>query len=71
MVPSSRCSGAQRFTLFDRNGIQVAVNPFTQGPVVYVPGYSDQFGTDLRLNMIDTNPASGTFNTIIKTIDAG
>ena len=53
------------------NGIQVAVNPFTQGPVVYVPGYSDQFGTDLRLNMIDTNPASGTFNTIIKTINAG
>jgi hypothetical protein len=51
--------------------LQISVNPFTQGPILYAPGnYDMQGNADLVLNMIDTNPASGTFNTIIHTIDA-
>jgi hypothetical protein len=59
--------------LGDNNAIQIAVNPLTQGPILYVPGvvYNTQSNADLQLNMIDTNPASGTFNTIIKQINAG
>lgn len=34
-----------------------------------MPGFSNN--SDLQLNMIDTNTASGTFNTIIQTINAG
>jgi IPT/TIG domain len=49
------------------SGIEIAVNPSPpNGPILYVPGQSG-LGT-LDLNMIDTNPASPTYNTIIRTI---
>lgn len=55
------------------NGIQLAVNPVTHGSILYVAGVStnNQGFADLQLNMIDTNPANPTFNTIIETINAG
>jgi WD40 repeat protein len=47
-----------------------AINPATGGSVVYewtsVNGYSD-----IAVSMVDTNPASPTFNTVIETLNAG
>ncbi len=56
------------------NTLQLAVNPLPPGgSIIYAPGIiSYQNGnSDVQLNMIDTNPASKTFNTIINVINAG
>ena len=65
-------NGTNAYGLYET--LQLAVNPAGGGPIIYAPGeitYGNG-NSDLQLNMIDTNPANkSTFNTIIKTIDAG
>ncbi len=47
-----------------------ALDPTTGKPVAYVP-YGDNYGTDLYVAVIDTDPASQQFNSIIKILPAG
>ena len=56
------------------DGIAIAPNPATGNPVAYVAlSVQDPitFFTDLQVWMVDANPASGTFNTIIRQIPGG
>ena len=47
-------------------------NPFTGGPVVFVPLRADYSGgIDATVSMIDTDPASPTFNQVIETLSSG
>ena len=47
-----------------------ALDPTSGKPVAYVP-YGDIYGTDLYVAVLDTDPASQTFNTITKILPAG
>ncbi len=52
-------------------GVAPALNPFTGNPAV-IYSWNPTYGeADLQVNMIDTNPGSPTFNTILATFDAG
>jgi hypothetical protein len=52
------------------NTMVASVNPANGSPVVYVPARHSGDG-DLIIYMVDTNPSSLTFNTVIQTISPG
>ncbi|MGC2109062.1 MAG: WD40 repeat domain-containing protein [Candidatus Korobacteraceae bacterium] len=58
---------AQGNRIFGYLSLAASVNPATGGSVVYEwTGYQD-----IAVNMVDTNPSSPTFNTVINTLYAG
>ena len=50
--------------------MSLSVNPANGNPAIYLPARGSS-GKDLVVLMIDTNPSSKTFNTVIKTLNAG
>jgi len=47
-----------------------ALDPISGKPVAYVP-YGDIYGTDLYVAVLDTDPGSANFNTVVKVLPAG
>ncbi len=59
-------------TTLSPSTIAASVNPATGNAVVFVPVVTYSSGVrDIDLEMVDTNAASPTFNTVIATIQAG